>query len=331
MSSTQRIVIVIGKGGVGKSTVAAALGLKAAREGRRTIVAEIGGRGNVQRMFDPHDLGAGATPSERELAPNLFTIGIEPERALEEYLADQLPVRALAGLLGGSRTLGYVTAATPGLRELLCIGKVWELAQPERRAAGEKPYDLVILDGPATGHGVALLAAPRTFARAAQVGPIARQGARIDATLRDRDHTGIVAVCTPHEAAVNETLETRARLADELGIAPGDVIVNALRPRRFATRDIPRLRAAQAQAQAQAEAEVRGRSRAGARAVAAPEQTALRLALSEHRRVNAERVQLRRVQRAANLDRPPTELPFVYASEIGADELARLSGQLGQA
>lgn len=310
MNSTRRLVIVIGKGGVGKSTVAAALGLRAARAGRRTIVAEIGGRGDIERMFggrkDPATRTGAAT--ERELAPNLFTIAIEPERALEEYLADQLPIRALAGVLGGSRTFGYIAAATPGLRELLCIGKVWELAQPQRRAAGDEPYDLVILDGPATGHGVAMLAAPRTFARAAQVGPIARQGARIDASLRDPEQTQIVAVCTPHEAAVNETLETRARLIDELGgVGAAEVVVNALRPRRFATRDIPRLRAAGEKA---------------------PEQAAVRLALGEHQRVNAERAELRRLCRGL-ADHRPTELPFVYATEIGEPELTRLSDQFG--
>ncbi len=303
-SSDVRLVVVLGKGGVGKSTVAGALGLRAAERGRRTIVAEIGGRGDVGRMFGDR----GHVGGERELRPGLWTIGIEPARALEEYLSDQLPLRAVADLLGASRTFGYLTAATPGLRELLCIGKVWELAQPQRRAAGARPYDLVILDAPATGHGVALLAAPRTFARAAQVGPIARQGARIGAMVRDRTTTAVLAVCRPQEAAVSEALQTRARLADELGIDVAGVVVNGLRPRRYKRGDIRPLREAAATA--------------GAGVL-----PALELALAEDGRVRAERAQLRRIRQAVG-EPEPTELPFVYTEQIGPDELERLGRAL---
>ncbi len=96
---------------------------------------------------------------------------------MEEYLLDQLPVRPLAERLASSRTFGYLAAATPGLSELLAMGKVWELAQPQRRTPGSEPYDLVIVDAHATGHGVALLQAPRTFAAAASVGPDRPPGA----------------------------------------------------------------------------------------------------------------------------------------------------------
>jgi len=111
-------------------------------------------------------------------------ISIEPEQAFEEYLRDQLP-GPLAQLLITSRSVGVLVAATPGLRELLSIGKVWELAQTARRTPGARPFDLVILDAPATGHGVAILQAPATFAGAARGGPIAYQAATIDALLRD--------------------------------------------------------------------------------------------------------------------------------------------------
>jgi anion-transporting ArsA/GET3 family ATPase len=295
-----RLVVVLGKGGVGKSTVAAALGLRAAASGRRTIVAEIGGRGDVGRMLGDR----GGSGRERELRPGLWTIAIEPAHALEEYLSDQLPIRAVADLLGASRTFGYLTAATPGLRELLCIGKAWELAQPRRRAAGARPYDLVILDAPATGHGIALLAAPRTFARAAQVGPIARQGARIGATLRDPEATGVVAVATPHEAAVSEALQTRTRLDDELGIELAGVVVNALRPRRYTRADIRTLREASA-------------------AATPGNRPALELALAEDARVRAERAQLRRVRQAVG-EPKPIELPFVYAEQLGPEQLELL-------
>src|SRR4051794_20347870 len=186
-------VFVPGRGGVGKSTVAAALGLAAARRGVRTIIAEVARRDDVSRVL------GGTGVHEDELAPGLHHISIDPEEAMEEYLVDQLPSRALADVLLQSRGFSYFAAATPGLRELLTVGKVWELAQEDRRTPGASPYDLVVLDAPATGHGVAVLAAPRTFADAAVMGRIARQGRIIDAMLSDPAQTGVVAVARAEE------------------------------------------------------------------------------------------------------------------------------------
>lgn len=113
--------MVTGKGGVGKSTVAAALGMVAARRGLRAIVAEVARRDDVSRAL------GGDGIAEEELAPGLHHVSIDPERAMELYLVDQLPSRALADLLTSSRTFTYLAAATPGMRELLTVGKVWEL------------------------------------------------------------------------------------------------------------------------------------------------------------------------------------------------------------
>jgi anion-transporting ArsA/GET3 family ATPase len=221
---------------VGKSTVAAALGMVAAGRGLRTIVAEVAARDDVSRVLRPDadDHGpAHRTFREREVSPGLHHISIDPQDAMREYLADQLPSRSLAGLLGGSSTFGLLVAATPGLRELLTVGKVWELAQPGRRTPGARPYDLVVLDAPATGHGVAVLQAPATFADAARVGPIARQGRTIATMLSDPARTGVVAVTTPEEMPVNETLALRTTVRDELGLDVDLAVVNRVLPDRF--------------------------------------------------------------------------------------------------
>ncbi|MDQ3741261.1 MAG: PhoH family protein, partial [Actinomycetota bacterium] len=173
----KRLVFVTGKGGVGKTAVASALGLVAARRGKRTMVAEVARRDDVERAVGLH----------------VDTLSVDPQEAMEMYLEDQLS-RPLAEVLKSSRIFGYLAAATPGMRELLTIGKLWELAQPERRVAGAEPYDVVIVDAPATGHGLALLEAPRTFAGVAAAGPVARQARIIHGTLTDRSLTGIVAV-----------------------------------------------------------------------------------------------------------------------------------------
>jgi anion-transporting ArsA/GET3 family ATPase len=229
----KRLVFVTGKGGVGKTAVAAALGLVAAGQGRRTIVAEVARRDDVARAL----AGEPGAFEEVPLAPGLHAISVDPQSAMEEYLADQL-ARPLADLLATSRLFAYFAAATPGMRELLTMGKLWELAQPERRTPGAEPYDLVIVDAPATGHGLALLDAPRTFADVAAAGPIARQARIIHGTLSDRAQTGVVVVATPQEAPVTEALELRDRLGARVDL----VVANAVRADRFTDADAGVLR-----------------------------------------------------------------------------------------
>jgi anion-transporting ArsA/GET3 family ATPase len=154
----------------------------AARAGRRTIVAEVARRDDVHRALGGEEGGWDETP----LRDGLFALSVDPQRAMEEYLADQLsrPARRGARVLAALR---LPRRATPGMRELLTVGKLWELAQPERRTPGAEAYDLVIVDAPATGHGLALLDAPRTFGEVAAAGPCrARRGSstRRCATVR---------------------------------------------------------------------------------------------------------------------------------------------------
>ena len=295
-------MVVTGKGGVGKTTVAAALGLVAARRGLRTIVAEVQRRDDVSRALR-HD--AGSAPGtragdegiqEEELAPGLHHVSIDPELAMELYLTDQLP-SALADVIASSRTFSYLAAATPGMRELLTVGKVWELAQEDRRTPGAKPYDLVVLDAPATGHGVAVLSAPRTFAEVARLGRIARQGRTIDAMVSDPARTGVVAVARPEEMPVNETLALQDALRDEVGLEVGLVIANGMLPRRFSAAD--------------------------ARALdTAADSAEVRAARHAHARAAAQRAQLERLRRGVRA-RVAT-LPFVF----DGDRLTRLAREL---
>jgi anion-transporting ArsA/GET3 family ATPase len=300
---TKPLLVVTGKGGVGKSTVAAALGMAAAARGRRTIVAEVAARDDISRALRD-DVPGGATFVERDLGAGLHHISIDPESALEEYVKDQLP-RGVADLLTSSRMFSYLVAATPGLRELLTVGKVWELAQPDRRTPGAHPYDLVILDAPATGHGVAVLTAPGTFADAARMGPIARQGAIIHGMLADPEQTGIVAVATAEEMPVNETLALRDALRDELGQRFAAVVVNGVLPTRFRRADVAAL-------------ETVGVS--GSRAV--------RAARAEAARARAHRAQVARLRRGVAGVELRT-LPFVFDHDgLGGDALARLGEEL---
>jgi anion-transporting ArsA/GET3 family ATPase len=297
----KRLIFVTGKGGVGKSTVSAALGLAAARRGRRTIVAELSYQDRIARAFHGED----SHFAEVEIGDGLWTISIDPQHALEEYLRMQIRVKAMADLLSGSRVFQYFAVATPGMSELVTMGKVWELAQSERRTKGAMRYDLVIVDAPATGHGVAMLTSPRTFAEIARVGPIANQGRAIHETVTDAHHTGIVAVALPEEMPVNETLMLGETLERELGMAIDRIVVNGLYPERFG----PRHRAAMARA-----LETAGTSL---------ERAALRAALSEHARAKGQREQMARLEEATG--REPARLPFLFEPELGPDEFDSLS------
>src|SRR5215207_225723 len=148
----RRLVVVTGKGGVGKTTVSAALGLLAARAGKRTVICEVAEQEQLAAIFGV----AASEHEERELRPRLHAISVDPERAKEEWLRYQLKSSALASVLGGSSVFRCLSAAAPGLSELVTIGKVWDLAQLERRTGGSE-FDLTIVDAPATGHGVAML------------------------------------------------------------------------------------------------------------------------------------------------------------------------------
>jgi hypothetical protein len=298
----KRLVVVTGKGGVGKTTVAAALGLAAARVGKRTIVAELSSQEHVAALFGVEGPGF----REVELRENLYTISIDPEHAIEEYL--RVKAGPLADLLIHSRAFTGLAQATPGMRELVSLGKAWELAQPHRRTRGAAPYDLVILDAPASGHGLGLLRTPGTFAEVARIGPIAHQGRAIAASIGDRSFTGVLAVARAEEIPVTETLALRAALGRDLRLPLDAVVVNGLLPDRFTARDRAPLR--------------RALDTAGTPAARA----ALQAALSAQLRARGQQEQLARL--AEGIGSEPVTLPFVMAPELGLDGLELISREL---
>ena len=236
------MLFVTGKGGTGKSSISAGIGLAMSSQGLRTIVVEVHDRTDVLTLLGG---SRGDRHEEQQLADGLFHVTIDSDAVLAEYLADQLP-GPIAAVLSRSRSFSTLAAATPGLRELLTVGKIWEMAQPERRLPGAEPYDLVIVDAPATGHGVALLSSPRTFAEAARSGPVARQAGIIDASLRDPDQTAVIAVTTAEELPVSETIELATRLPQALPEQSLEaIVVNRMLPRRFSRAETAKLVAAE--------------------------------------------------------------------------------------
>ncbi|HWO16300.1 MAG TPA: ArsA-related P-loop ATPase [Solirubrobacterales bacterium] len=293
-----------GKGGVGKTTVAVALGLRAAAAGKRTIVCEVSSQENASRIFDHASVGF----HEVEMEENLWSISIDPDESMREYVLLQLKVRAMRDMLFRSRIFNYLAAATPGLKELVTIGKIWELAQFDRKVKSGRKYDLVIVDAPATGHGIGFLQTPRTFAAIARVGPIHSQAQRLDRFIKDHEHTGTAIVSLPEEMPVNESAALEHDLRQEVGVAVDRVYMNGLYPERFTRAEAERL------------AEVAGREDGSVRA-------ATRAALSEHSRARSQRAQLSRLRR--RVQAPVKSLPFLFEPELGVEAARRLSKRLG--
>jgi anion-transporting ArsA/GET3 family ATPase len=254
----RKLLVVTGKGGTGKSTLACALGLIAARGGLRTIVAELGGQQRLPDLF-----GVAKPPAsgeEVQLEPGLWSTSIDPDKALIEWLRT-LGGRVSVGMLARSNTFHYFAAAAPGAKELLSMVKVRELCEGSRagkpsardndtdsgvaREGGGRAdvtaYDLVVLDAPATGHALAMLRSPQTFGAIVRVGPLAEQAQSVRSLLEDPQRSSYVAVAQGTEMAVIETLEMEEGLRRQLDRDLDAVVVNGTLPRRFTREDLARI------------------------------------------------------------------------------------------
>jgi anion-transporting ArsA/GET3 family ATPase len=299
----KRLVFVTGKGGVGKSAVSISLGLAAAAQGKRTIVCEVSSQETASRVFRKGEVGF----NEVEVAENLWAISIDPDESLREYLLLQLRVRAMRDLLVRSRIFNYLAAATPGLKELVTIGKVWELAQTDRKVKKGRAYDLVIVDAPATGHGIGFLQTPRTFAGIARVGPMHSQAAELDRFITDHELTGVAIVSIPEEMPVNESALLERQLRDEIGIAVDRVYMNAMYPERFDAKEAAKL------------------ERVAEITDGAPH-AAVRAALSQFRRGRSQGEQLKRLKDTVRT--PVKTLPFIFQPRLDVQALQRLAAAL---
>jgi anion-transporting ArsA/GET3 family ATPase len=217
-----KLLFVSGKGGVGKSTVAAALALLASQRGKRTLACEIDAKGNLADFFE-----AGPTDyTPREVQPNLFAMSMDAEASLQEYLRLQMRLPAIARIGPLARAFEFVATAAPGVREILTVGKpVWEVR--------EGHYDLVVVDAAATGHIVGQLAAPQAINELVHVGLIRQQTGWLLDILSNKEMTGLVVVTTPEEMPVNETIELSKRIEDETDVVLSTIVVNRVLPELF--------------------------------------------------------------------------------------------------
>jgi len=221
----QRFVIVAGKGGVGKSTLSAALGLVAAGRGLRTLVLEFNASDRIPALF-------GQSPGGNEplkLSEGLYTLNLRPEAALKEYALMKLHSETAYKVVFRNDFMERFVKMIPGMHELLLIGKAWHMEE-ERDEMGHPEWDMIIVDAPSTGHGVALFALPKTIMNAVKKGPMARDAKAIRALLTDPVRTSFHVVALPEELPFQESAELLEENRNNLGLPEGCVFVNQVWP-----------------------------------------------------------------------------------------------------
>ncbi len=302
----RRLVFVTGKGGVGKTAVTLALAVAASRARRRVLVVEVNPYGRIGEYLGGRTLG----PEPLEVAPNLAVAAIVPTVIMEEFALKVLRIRALAHRLLESHTFQVVAAAAPGIEDFLTLVRIagWEDARIGLQRRRHR-FDLVLVDAPATGHSVPLLATPDSLLKMLPFGPLASTARELAFLLRDRERTAVAIVAHAEEMAVNETLELAQALM-RVGVPLLPPLVNGVTPLRFTREEGRRLTA----------------DPSDLPATLLPYTAAGRFSLARQR--TAER-QIRRLGRA--LTTRPLCLPQVPARGFGLPAIEQLADELERA
>jgi anion-transporting ArsA/GET3 family ATPase len=298
----RRFLFVTGKGGVGKTTVVAALADRFARAGKRVLVAETSPKEHLSALF-----GRSSLPTQiTELSPRLFGVLLDADVALKEYGTLVLKSERLVGALFDNKLVRGFFHGAPGLKEWAALGKAW-YHSTEVLADGSPRFDVVILDAPATGHGLDMLRVPKTIIDLSPPGVLRSDAEKAWAQFRDPAKSGVIVVSLPEEMPTNESLELCEALKSELQLPLLSLVVNQVVPTLFgaAERDsIARL------------VEPSG-SDAASRALAAG-----------IRRAAREQVQAESLTRLTALGARLLELPFLADGASHASAIRALADQL---
>jgi anion-transporting ArsA/GET3 family ATPase len=295
-------LFVTGKGGVGKTTVVAALAARFARAGKRVLVAETSPKEHLSTLFGRPNLPTQIT----ELMPRLFGVLLDSDVALHEYGTIVLKSERLVSALFDNKLVRGFFQGAPGLKEWAALGKAW-YHSTEQLADGSPRFDVVILDAPATGHGLDMLRVPKTIVELAPPGVLRTDAERAWAQFRDPAQSGVVVVTLPEEMPVNESVELCAALRDELTLPLSAIIANQVVPQVFAPHERDALCGLEEPAPSDPAAAALG---AGIR------------------RAAREKVQAESLERLATLGAPLLQLPFLPEGAGTSSALPKLANAL---
>jgi anion-transporting ArsA/GET3 family ATPase len=222
----RRLILVVGKGGVGRSTVAAAIAERSARSGRKTLLFEVNANDRFGTYFDKPALGPTVSP----LGPNLWGVNTNPASALEEYGLMILKFRSVYEMVFENRVTRAFLRAIPGLDDYALLGKAWFHTTEEKR--GNPVYDTIVFDMPASGHSVSMLRIPWVIMDTVPEGPLTRDARTIKELLTDKRRTAAVLVTLAEEMPVNEAIELEEKLGG-MGIVPQQIVCNQVYPEHF--------------------------------------------------------------------------------------------------
>lgn len=297
--SSARVMIVAGKGGVGKTTVTATLAAAAANAGLSVLIVEVEGKSGLAACFGRPPLGY----EEAELAPRIRGRTLTPDEALVDYLENH-GLRRISKRLVRSGALEVVSSAVPGMKDILVLGKVKALQQ-------ERAADLIIIDAPAAGHAVTFLMSPRGLGDAVRVGPVSKQSTDVIEMLSDPARCQVLLVTVPEETPVNELVDTAFQLEDRIGVQLGPVVVNACYPD-------PGLPASVEEVQRLADE---------LGVFVSPREATDLVGAAEFRRERYVLQQEQADRLAARLPLPQVRLPFLFTAELGPPEIDALAGR----
>jgi anion-transporting ArsA/GET3 family ATPase len=225
----RRLLVVTGKGGVGKSTLSASLGLALARTGKRVLLLELDPRESLYQLLDVEPSGGSIV----QVLPNLYLQNLRPRSVLDAVIREQLGIELLWRRVLASPVYQHFAEGAPGLTELAVLGHVFRLVTGKAEE-GTPEIELVVLDAPATGHGLSLLDAPRLVSDVIHDGPFGRMGRQLAEFVADPARCGVVVATLAEEMPVQEAIELISELERRMGRSPELVLVNRLYPERDA-------------------------------------------------------------------------------------------------
>lgn len=317
----RRLVVVSGKGGVGKTIISSALGLIASSQGKNVLLVKMDDQGRTAQLFGVPELADRVTP----LRESVSGIQLDPATIVADYFHRQLRIRRLVQHIMQSRLFQNWFRVSPAIKEMICLGKVWDLVE-ERSWWRQTPvWDLVIFDAPATGHGLGLLALPEQASRLL-MGPMRTNALGVQAMLENPRTTSLLIVTLPEEMPVNEAIHFHDEARAKLGVHLAGVVLNQVYPERLGEDALARADEVLAGEGAErALATLLGEGRDPALGRAAVREAA---SYSHDRRAMTERY---REQLRAAIDLPLYEVPHVFAEAFGLSELERVSRELARA